>query len=253
MSEEKVYMKTILNNAITCSLDINYLNHFDNFYNSYKNLNMDIELFVRFIDYTDKEKENVLKKYDVNHIFHNPMLSNKKTLFKTKNSFEIKNVYDIKNIKDMKKILYSPRSFYTCHSRFLTILELLKKGYNILSLDVDTIFLKPFDNIFNIEEDIATVIDVKNNDIFCNEGFLFFKNNDKVRNFIKKICTYIFTEENFTDWNADHYALHKFYDESIKIKMLDSKYKDKEHLDSSIMWSGDGYNKYKEKFTSNLA
>ena len=59
-------------------------------------------------------------------------------------------------------------------------------------------------------------------------------------------------KENFYNWDADHHALHTFYTDEIKLYLLDNKYKDKNHLDDSIMWSGDGYNKYKEKFTSNL-
>ena len=65
-------------------------------------------------------------------------------------------------------------------------------------------------------------------------------------------CNYIFKEENFYNWDADHHALHTFYTDEIQINLLDYKYKDKNHHDDSIMWSGDGYNKYKEKFTSNL-
>jgi len=254
MLGEKVNMKTILNNAITCSTDYNYIKYLDTFIQTYQKTGMNTKLFVRLIDFTNNQKDNIIKKYkDVYFIIDNPNLSSKKTLFKTKEKKEISHVYKIKNIFDMKKILYSPRSFYTCHSRFKTINELLKNNYNVLSLDVDTIFLQNFDHLFDsLKYDILTVTDVNNSDIFCNEGFLLFKNNKINMDYINKIHNYIFKEKNFYNWDADHHALHTFYTDEIQINLLDYKYKDKNHHDDSIMWSGDGYNKYKEKFTSNL-
>jgi hypothetical protein len=164
----------------------------------------------------------------------------------------LNNVYKIKNILDIKKVLYSPRSFYTCHSRFLSIYELLKKNYNVLSLDVDTIALKNFDDVFNLKNDILTVKSESNNDIFSNEGFLLFKNTEINKTYIYKIVNYIFTEKNFIDWNADHYALHKFKPNNVNVYLLDEKYKDRKHLNNSIMWTGDANNKYNEKFTLHL-
>ena len=158
----------------------------------------------------------------------------------------------IKNILDIKKVLYSPRSFYTCHSRFLSIYELLKKNYNVLSLDVDTIALKNFDDVFNLKNDILTVKSESNNDIFSNEGFLLFKNTEINKTYIHKIVNYIFTEKNFIDWNADHYALHKFKPNNVNVYLLDEKYKDRKHLNNSIMWTGDANNKYNEKFTLHM-
>ena len=163
------------------------------------------------------------------------------------------NVYKIKNILDIKKVLYSPRSFYTCHSRFKSIKELLDKKYNVLSLDCDTLVLQNFDNIFTqLSDDICTVKNPENEDIFSNEGFLYFKNNDRVKEFINKINMFLFEEKNYLDWNGDHKALHKFYNNTLSLKLLDKSYKDKDHNDNAIMWSGDGKNKYEQKFASNL-
>jgi len=244
-------MKTTSNNALTCSTDYNYLKFLYPFLDSLQSVNTTIEIFVRLVDFTEDQVKEVKDRYpDINLIIDNPKLSEKRTLFKTKEKYEIKHLYGIKNILGLKKVLYSPRSFYTCHSRFLSINELLLKGYNVLSLDVDTIALKNFDDIFyNLKSDIYSVIAPKDNDKFCNEGFLLFKNNVKVKDLIKKINNYIFTEGNYVSWNADHYALHTFYDENkLSLKLLDSKYKDKTHSIDSVMWSGDGAKKFKETF-----
>ena len=175
-------MKTILNNAITCSTDYNYLKFLYPFLDSLLSVNTKLDIFVRLVDFTETQIEEVKNKFNnINLIIDNPNLSEKRTLFKTKEKYEIKNLYNIKNILGLKKVLYSPRSFYTCHSRFLSINELLQKKYNVLSLDVDTIVLKNFDNIFNkLESDIYSVVAPYDNDKFCNEGFLLFKNNKKI-------------------------------------------------------------------------
>jgi hypothetical protein len=106
--------------------------------------------------------------------------------------------------------------------------------------------------VFNLNYDILTVKSESNGDIFSNEGFLLFKNTEINKTYIDKIVNYIFTENNFTNWNADHYALHKFKPNNIDIHLLDETYKDRKHLDDSIMWTGDANNKYNEKFTLHL-
>ena len=252
MLGEKVNMKTTSNNAITCSTDYNYLKFLYPFLDSLFSVNSKLDIFVRLVDFTENQIEEVKNKFDnIELIIDNPNLSEKRTLFKTKEKYEIKNLYNIKNILGLRKVLYSPRSFYTCHSRFLSINELLQKNYNVLSLDVDTLVLKNFDNIFNkLESDIYSVISPLDDDKFCNEGFLLFKNNNKVKDLINKINNYIFTEGNYINWNADHYALHTFFNENeLSLKLLDSKYKDKAHNIDSIMWSGDGAKKFKETFS----
>lgn len=247
-------MKTISNNAIVCSTDYNYVKYLNTLLTTLKRVNSKIEVFVRLVDFTIDQVNEVKLLYDCNFIIDNPNLSNEKTLFKTKNFKELGSVYNIKNIKELKKVLYSPRSFYTCHSRFKTIQELLDKDYNVLSLDCDTIVLKNFDNIFNnITHDLYTVENKNDNDIFCNEGFLLFKNTKSNKELIRKINKFLFEDKNYLDWDGDHKALHNFFDEDKNsIKLLSDIYKDKKHRDNSIMWSGDGKNKYEEKFASNL-
>ncbi len=247
-------MKTTLNNAIVCSTDYNYAKYLNVLLKTLNKVSSEVDVFVRLVDFTDKQIKELKSKYKCNFIIDNPNLSNEKTLFKTKNFQELGQVYNIKNIKDIKKVLYSPRSFYTCHSRFKTIKELLSKNYNILSLDCDTIVLKNFDNIFkDITHDIYTVKNKDNDDMFSNEGFLLFKNTTVNKEFIKNINRYLFEENNYLNWDGDHIALHKFFNyDTQSIKLLDVTYKDKQHLDTSIMWSGDGKNKYEQKFASNL-
>ena len=246
-------MKTIFKNAITCSTDYNYVKYLYPFLDSLINVNIKADIFVRVVDFTTEQLLEIKSKYkNINIIEDHPMMSEKKTLLKTSDKMILNNVYKIKNILDIKKVLYSPRSFYTCHSRFLSIYELLKKNYNVLSLDVDTIALKNFDDVFNLKNDILTVKSESNNDIFSNEGFLLFKNTEINKTYIHKIVNYIFTEKNFIDWNADHYALHKFKPNNVNVYLLDEKYKDRKHLNNSIMWTGDANNKYKEKFTLHL-
>ena len=246
-------MKTIFKNAITCSTDYNYVKYLYPFLDSLINVNIKADIFVRVVDFTTEQLLEIKSKYkNINIIEDHPMMSEKKTLLKTSDKMILNNEYKIKNILDIKKVLYSPRSFYTCHSRFLSIYELLKKNYNVLSLDVDTIALKNFDDVFNLKNDILTVKSESNNDIFSNEGFLLFKNTEINKTYIHKIVNYIFTEKNFIDWNADHYALHKFKPNNVNVYLLDEKYKDRKHLNNSIMWTGDANNKYNEKFTLHM-
>ena len=247
-------MKTTLNNAIVCSTDYNYAKYLNTLLTTLKRVKSNIEVFVRLVDFTVEQVNEMKLLYDCNFIIDNPNLSNEKTLFKTKNFQELGSVYNIKNIKEIRKVLYSPRSFYTCHSRFKTINELLLKNYNVLSLDCDTIVLKNFDDIFNnITHDIYTVKNKDNDDIFSNEGFLLFKNTASNKELLKNINEYLFEKENYLNWDGDHIALHKFFNYNTQsIKLLDVEYKDKQHLDTSIMWSGDGKNKYEQKFASNL-
>lgn len=244
-------MKTISNNAITCSTDYNYIKYLHTFLETLYNTNTKAEIYVRLVDFTDEQITETRNKHkNVNFIIDNPLMSSKKTLLKVKDKIILKHIYDIKSPKDMKKVLYSPRSFYTCHSRFLSIYELLKKGYNVLSLDVDTLVLKNIDHVFDKKDyDIYSVKSEKNDDIFSNEGFLLFQNSKKIIKYIEKIVDYIFTCNNFTDWDADHYALHEYIPNDVSVFLLDEKYKDRHHRDDAIMWSGDANNKYKEKFS----
>ena len=235
-------------NAIAIATDYNYKHYLKVILTTLKKVECKVDIFVRLVDFTKEQIEEMKLLYDVNFIIDNPNMSNKKTIFKTKDRVDIEYIYKVKNIKDIKKILYSPRSFYTCHSRFKSIKELLEQGYdNILTLDCDTVVLKNFDEVFNFKEDICTVqnIEMNKDDVFSNEGFLLFKNNIKIIDFIDRINVYLFDDKNYLDWNGDHKALHKFYKDNISIKILEEKYKDKYHKEDSVMWSGDAVNKFK--------
>jgi len=240
-----------LNNAITVSVDYNYIKYLYSFIDSIQTIETKIDIFVRLVDFKDLQIDEIKKKYpNIKLIIDNPKLSGIKNIFKTKDEWDFTD-YDIQKITDVKKVLCSPRGYYSCHSRFLSIEELLDKGYNVLSLDADTLFLKNFDDIFNnLQYDIYTVKDTNicNINIFSNEGFLLFKNNKKIKNYISKINNYIFSGEKYMGWNVDNYALHKFLNNDISVKLLDSKYKDKTLNKNSVMWSGTGKIKYDESF-----
>lgn len=244
-----------MNNAITVSVDFNYINYLNSFINSIQNIKTNLDIFVRLIDFTDLQINEIRKKYpNIKLIIDNPKLSNIKSIYKTKDRWDFID-YGIENITDVKKILNSPRGCYSCHSRFLSIKELLNKDYNVLSLDADTLFFKNFDDIFNdLQFDIYTVKDTNKNNIniFSNEGFLLFKNNEKVKDYISKVSNYIFSDDKYIDWNVDNYALHNFFNDTISIKLLDEKYKDKTLSKNSVMWSGTGKIKYDETFIEKM-
>jgi len=153
-------------NAIAIATDYNYKHYLKVILTTLKKVECKVDIFVRLVDFTKEQIEEMKLLYDVNFIIDNPNMSNKKTIFKTKDRVDIEYIYKVKNIKDIKKILYSPRSFYTCHSRFKSIKELLEQGYdNILTLDCDTVVLKNFDEVFNFKEDICTVQNIEMNKV----------------------------------------------------------------------------------------
>ena len=244
-----------MNNAITVSVDYNYINYLNSFINSIQNIKTKLDIFVRVIDFTDLQINEIKKKYpNIKLIIDTPNLSNIKSIYRTKDRWDFID-YGIENITDVKKILNSPRGCYSCHSRFLSIKELLNKDYNVLSLDADTLFFKNFDYIFNnLQFDIYTVEDTNKNNknIFSNEGFLLFKNNKKTKDYISKVSNYIFSDKRYVNWNIDNYALHNFLNDDISVKLLDVKYKDKTLSENSIMWSGTGKIKYEKSFIKKM-
>lgn len=244
-----------MNNAITVSMDYNYIDYLYSFINSIQTIKTKLDIFVRLVDFNESQIDEVKEKYpNIKLIIDNPKLSNIKSIYKTKDRWDFID-YGIEKITDIKKILNSPRSCYSCHSRFLSIEELLHKGYNVLSLDADTLFFKNFDDIFNnLQFDIYTVEDTNKNNvnIFSNEGFLLFKNSKKIKDYISKINNYIFCDEKYIDWNVDNYALHNFLNDDISVNLLDTKYKDKTLSENSVMWSGTGKIKYNASFIKKM-
>ena len=82
-------MKTTLNNAIVCSTDYNYAKYLNTLLTTLKRVNSNIEVFVRLVDFTVEQVNEMKLLYDCNFIIDDPNLSNERTLFKTKNFQEL--------------------------------------------------------------------------------------------------------------------------------------------------------------------
>jgi hypothetical protein len=99
-------MKTILNNAITCSTDYNYVKYLYPFLDSLINVDIKADIFVRVVDFTEEQLYEIKSKYkNINIIEDHPLMSEKKTLLKTSDKVILNNVYKIKNILDIKRVL----------------------------------------------------------------------------------------------------------------------------------------------------
>ena len=250
-------MKTILNNAITCSTDYNYIHYLFKLLDSINKNKVDADIFVRLVDFTIDQVNEVKLLYDANFIIDDPDLSNKKDILKDV-SHAMHYTYGLDLLKtgkkNIKKLLYSKRSVYTCHSRFKTINKLLSDGYkNILSLDVDTIVKKDINHLFkNNDKDLWVVPTIEEGIeyYFHNEGLLLINNNDKTQVFFKDVEDYIFNQnKRCFEWNIDSEALENVYkDNKIELGFLDNSYKDKKFSDDAYMWSGDTTNKFDNKF-----
>ena len=251
-------MKTILNNAILCSTDYNYISYLKKFLNSIEETKVNADIFVRLVDFTVEQVNEIKLEYDCNVIVERPNLNNKKNILKDVDK-AMHHVYGVDLLKtgrkNIKKLLYSERSVYTCHSRFKTINSLLQKGYkNILSLDVDTLIVNDINHIFqNLKNDLYVVPQTEKGQeyYFHNEGLLLIKNTNQSKKFFKYVEEYIFNEKKWIGWNIDTEALEAAYkDNNISLGFLSDKYKDRKFRDDSFMWSGDSINKYNEKFVS---
>tara|TARA_R110002074_G_scaffold133634_1_gene277336 strand:+ start:12188 stop:12958 length:771 start_codon:yes stop_codon:yes gene_type:complete len=251
-------------NVICFSTDANYIKYAELLTKTiYKN-NINSDVYCRCVDFTSDEKKHINKKIDCTLFFDDPGLSNKKSILKEQEhnisytKIYKAGIYNTESILNLKKMLYSPRSVYTCHSRFKSILELFKKGYErVLSLDCDTIVMRNFDHIFNIEGfDLHTIKPSENynrEDFFKNEGMLLFVNTKDTITFLNNVCNGIFTDLNYLNWNIDSKILTEEYNrKKISINFLDYSYKDRNMQDNSYMWSGDSINKYKSKFADQL-
>lgn len=248
-------------NVIAISTDYNYIDYTLKLLDSllYNQVNADIFLRAIDFDYYQQQKlREILDNLPGNIRLHydNPNYSNKKTILKDVGS-GVTTVYDV-NIaktgsKNLKRLLYSPRSVYACHSRFKSINSLLDEGYKtVLCLDADTIVNNNIDHIFEWNDhDLYVVPTFQDSEVlyFHNEGFLLMNNNARTKTYFKKVHQYIFTGERYLEWNVDTTALtDSLLLCELKIGTVGDEYKDKKHIASSYMWSGDGVNKYEKKF-----
>ena len=253
-------MKTILNNAITCSTDYNYIHYLYKLVDSLYINNTDADIFVRLVDFTPDQFEEVKSKIlndRVKYILDKPNLSNRKDILKDVAS-AMHYVYGVDvcktGSKNIKKLLYSKRSVYTCHSRFKTINMLLNKGYdNVLSLDVDTVVIKNINHMFDNHMYDVSIVPTYMDDrveLWYNEGLLHISNTPEAVTFFKDVEDFIFESGRYFEWNIDSEALGKCFTERLDLKVgyLDDAYKDREFNDDSYMWSGDSIHKYNTKF-----
>ena len=249
-------MKTTSNNAITCSTDYNYKHYLFKLLDSIKEHKVDADVYVRLVDFTVDQVNEVKLQYDVNFIIDRPELSNRKDILKDV-SHAMHYTYGLDlmktGTKNIRKLLYSKRSVYTCHSRFKTINKLLKDNYkNVLSLDVDTIIKKDINHLFEDSDKDLWVVPTTEEGVeyyFHNEGLLLIGNNEKSRTFFKDVESYIFDSERYFEWNVDSEALENVHENCpLNLGFLDTTYKDKEFNDDAYMWSGDTTNKFDKRF-----
>ncbi|GEM_PF-4102090 len=253
-------MKTTSNNAITCSTDYNYIHYLYKLVDSLHANNTDADIFIRIVDFTPDQFEEVRSKITSNkveYIIDQPNLSNRKDILKDVDS-AMHYVYGVdvcrNGSKNIKKLLYSKRSVYTCHSRFKTISMLLNRGYNnVLSLDVDTVVIKDINHMFNNHTyDVSIVPTYTSNkiELWYNEGLLHIGNTPQSVLFFKDVENFIFNSGRHFEWNIDSEALDRCFAkrQDLRVGYLDNTYKDREFNDDSYMWSGDSICKYNERF-----
>ena len=160
------------------------------------------------------------------------------------------------NVKSVDVTKYSEEAVYTCHSRFLNLITLLKReldGTIVLCIDVDTMFKQKInDQLVNEMKDYDLMIYEDVNGDYNEEGCFVVKNGPEIRNFIDSI--YKIVSDNCNDWDIDGKAFKLILKNThLKVKQLDiTKYKDKKLTDESILWSGDSHVKNNLKFKSNL-
>lgn len=252
--------------VITIASDINYTDYAYNLIDSINQHLTDVDIIYRCVDFHKNEREAVTTKYgaDVKFIFDSPGFSNKKTILKDIGR-SIHDRFDATAFGDVtmfRRVLYSERSVYTCHSRFKNILKCIDSGYKtIIALDCDTIVNRDFSDIYSYvnDHDLCVVGTKGANgsvELFKNEGLLMITNKGPANTYFKCVHDYIFNDNNYKQWNIDSIAMQSAYQANpINIGLLDDSYKDREFNIKSYMWSGDGVNKYTNKFnedTSNM-
>ena len=251
-------MITEHSNIIAFSVDNKYIDYASALVKSIHDHKISAGVVCRSIGLNQKNKDRLTRlNPTVQFIDDTTKLSRKRTLMKQYHDrAELYwtysgSVYDMKGLRNITRTMYSPQMAYSCHSRFLTITELLgTKIDRLLCLDADTIVNKNFDVLWDVTDyDLCVVPYGTEQTLFNNEGLLLVNNTPTAAAFFKEVKERLFDKETFYEWDADTDVLHEVYDECpINIKKIDKSYKDKHHKPDSYMWSGDGPRKNTNKF-----
>lgn len=249
--------------VIAFSVDSNYMAYAKALINSAEERGVSADIFCRGINLTSEEADSLESLSNRVHVLRDdvPELSNKKVLMKKlEDPDELfwtydGGVYDSIGMKNIIKTMYSELAAYSCHSRFKTIRELLNKGVGqLLCLDADTYINRNIDDIFTHQEkDLYVVPTGVDRKLFHNEGLLLINNTPASKSFFNQVESKMFNGNTFHEWDVDTKILTSTYEIiDIDIGFLDKSYKDKQHLEESHMWSGDGPRKSYPTFQQRL-
>ena len=246
------------NKQLICvSTDEVYIHYLVSFLRSIQRFNSNYTIFCRLVNVISRPPDYK----NVEYIIDNTKLSTERKFIKNQGgahshtfSADLKTPTGIRNTASL---MYSEQAAYTCHSRFKNIIHLLDSDCdNILSLDVDTIVRRDISELFKqVDFDIGVISENLSGEehLFMNEGLILLNNTRRTRSFFTDVHDVIFSDDTFTDWDADSRALQSVYDRSsLRVKTLPKSYKCKQHLQDSHMWSGDGVNKDKLSFTNEI-
>lgn len=261
--------------AITFSTDANYIKYTRALVNSLYSKGVDGDIICRCVDFTNEQLAS-LNDLHITIIDDQKNLSQKKSILKDTDASiyhhygaSIKN-----NIKGLRDLLYSPRSVYTCHSRFHTIPDLLSQQYDtIICLDVDTIINRNIDCLYDmiIGHDLLTIVSefepgdvieygglrpVTNNTdkimrCLFSEGFLVINNTPISVEFWNEVAKEI--NESWESWNRDSEVINNLLNtEYINLDILSvgDIFKDGECQEDAYMWSGESVTKSNPRFIS---
>lgn len=253
-------MKTTSDFCVAFSVDDNYIKYAVSLLRGLKQYCTDADIVCRAIDMCDDNIVRLEHAHDnVMIIRDNPQAKTTRTIFKklddpTELYWTYKGRINTREgIKNIQKTMYSERAVYSCHSRFKTIIELLPHYKRIMTLDVDTIVRSNIDHMFRDYVDSELyIVPIREEGVvklFNNEGLLLIANTVRALSFFNKVHDYIYTDDKHLEWDIDTEALTETYsDSNLSIGHLEQTYKDKKHLDESIMWSGDGPRKKQTRF-----
>lgn len=261
--------------AVTFSSDKNYIKYINTLVGTLLKHGTDADIFCRCVDFDQHDFDKIKNIDRINIIEDNIGLCNEKSILKD-DTASVFYHYGIgrNNIRDIVNMLYSPRSVYTCHSRFKTIPELMKIGYDkILCLDVDTIINKEINHLFDEVEkyDMMTILttvrpgqvieyhgsskftnNTKNNmKCMFDEGMIVINNTHESKKLWERVRDYIFSDDRWKQWNVDSYILNDLLNSDfsdLNILDCDKKYKCSECYNGSYMWSGESITKSKQSF-----
>lgn len=229
---------------ITLSTNEAYINHTICFIRSLRTYCDQPNLYIRLVNVSDQSYDklmNYVRSSDIIIRDNISSLSNKKTLVKPLAETN----HNISRGK-FSNLLYSEEISYTCHSRFISICEIMSQDHKeLLSVDADTIIrgcMKPLFQLIR-EHDVVTGYydDIHNNRIFNQEGMLGISNTSHTRQFFEMVRNLIMVK--YSDWNIDGDALKSVYEKMksiINIGQLPTIFKDSSLGEDSIVWSGDG-------------